>query len=402
MLACNRLQTESREPHAAVQDARGALSGGRAVAALAALAAAAACFLTAESLPVGLLPQVATSMHTSLSATGLLVTIYALVVVATTVPLSHLTRHLPRRLVLACSAAALLLGCLGCVLASSYAMLLVFRVLTAAAQAIFWAVGPVEATNLVRPQLRARAVTAVFGGSAVGLVLGLPACTWIGHAAGWRVAFGALAAAAMVLFALIVLALPGRAPTAAVSGQPHMSGHRRYWIVVATTCLAVTGYFAAYTYASPFLVRVSGLPRGSVALVLLGVGLTSTVGLATGGALYSRRPRSAIGIAVGMMALALLGLFAFGTVAPLAPLFLAVNGLGQSLLTVGGQTAVLELGPPNGTAWFSTAYNVGIASGPLLGALALEGVSLRATALAGALAVACALALTTVSTLRRG
>ena len=50
------------------------LSGRRAAVALVGLAASASCFLTAESLPIGLLPQISSSMHTSLSATGLLVT----------------------------------------------------------------------------------------------------------------------------------------------------------------------------------------------------------------------------------------------------------------------------------------------------------------------------------------
>ena len=141
------------------------LHGRRAVLALAALGACAACFITAESLPIGLLPQISASMHRSLSVTGLLVTIYALVVVFATVPLAHLTRKLPRRLLLSAVAGVLVLGCLGSALAPNFWVLLVFRIITALAQAIFWAVGPVEAANLVRPERRGRAVSAVFGGA---------------------------------------------------------------------------------------------------------------------------------------------------------------------------------------------------------------------------------------------
>jgi hypothetical protein len=66
------------------------------VAALAALGGAAFCFVTGENLPVGLLPQLSAGLHVSLSAVGLLVTIYALVVVAVSAPLTHLTRGIAR------------------------------------------------------------------------------------------------------------------------------------------------------------------------------------------------------------------------------------------------------------------------------------------------------------------
>lgn len=362
----------------------GGLSKTRTAVALAALAACAACFITAENLPIGLLPQIAASMHTSLSVTGLLVTIYAFVVVVTTVPLSHLTRGMPRRILLAGAAVGLIVGSLGCAAAPDFATLTAARILTSAAQAIFWAVGPVEATTLVRPELRGRAVSAVFGGSATGLVLGIPVGTWLGHAAGWRIAFVALAGAGAALLVMILAVLPHRAPPAVHHDVRHPADRMRYRALVLATCLAVTGYFTAYTYANPFLVRVAGVSRGSVALVLFVAGLASTVGLASGGWLYARHSWRAITGAVGLMVVALLALFGLGTEALLAAVFLAVNGLGQSLLTVAGQTAIIELGPPSGTAWYSSAYNVGIASGPLVGGLALRTWELRATPLAGA------------------
>ena len=72
-------------------------------------------------------------------------------------------------------------------------------------------------------------------------------------------------------------------------------------------------------------------------------------------------------------------------------MFVSLDTLGLGILVVAGQTAVLDLGPQNGTAWFSTAFNVGIASGPLVGALALATSGLRATAFAAAIVAAMAL-----------
>jgi DHA1 family inner membrane transport protein len=415
LLVCNRLQNESAEStlkdgvaeragEAGVAESAGVepayLTGRRAAIALLALAASASCFLTAESLPIGLLPQISASMHTSLSTTGLLVTIYALLVVTATIPLAHVTRRLPRRYLLSAVAIGLAIGSVGSALAPNFGVLIASRIFTATAQAIFWATGPLEAASIVRPERRSRALTAVFGGSAVGQVLGLPAGTAIGHAAGWRVAFIALAAAALVLLAAIAWALPTRAPRPPHADADRPSERARYRVLIAFTALAVTANFAMFTYAAAFMVKVSGVPRSSVALVLLGAGLVSTLGLSSGSSLYLRHRRAAIPIAFSFMLLSLVGMFAFAKVTLLAALLFALAGLGMSVFTVGGMTAVIELKPSNGSAWYSTAYNVGIGTGPLAGGFALQQWGLRSAPLAGAAIGAVALALLVGSDLR--
>jgi DHA1 family inner membrane transport protein len=371
-------------------------SRARTLAALAALAASAACFITVESLPIGLLPQIAGSMHRSLSATGLLVTIYALVVVAATVPLTYLTRPLGRRSLLAAVATMLVLGSLASAAAPSYGVLVGSRIFTALGQSVFWALAPVEAAGLVSPTARGHAVTAVFAGSATGIVLGLPAGTWLGRVAGWRFAFVALAAIALLALVAIVIALPHRDPAIGAVDGGRAPNARRYRAIVASIILVVTAFYVSYTYISPFLTRVSGLSRGTVPLVLLAAGLTSSVGLASGGFLYARFPRGSMTVPAGAMAVALLCLFLFAKQTPLAAVFIALDGLGLGLLVVAAQTAVIELSPQAaeiGTAWFSSAFNGGIASGPLIGALVLSTSGLRATALAGAAIAAAAVGL---------
>lgn len=378
----------------------GYLEGRRAAIALIALAASAACFLTAENLPIGLLPQISAGMHTSLATTGLLVTIYALLVVTATIPLTRLTRRIPRRLLLAGVAAGLAIGSIGSAVAPNFGTLVASRIFTATAQAIFWAVGPLEAASLVRPQRQARALTAVFGGSAVGQVLGLPAGTAIGHAAGWRFAFVALACAALVLLAAILRALPSRAPRPPHADADGARDRVRYRVLIAFTALAVTANFAMFTYAAAFLVKVSGLPRSSVAVALLGAGLVSTLGLSSGSSFYLRHRRAAIPTAFSLMLLADLGMFAFAHVTLLAAVLFALAGLGTSLFTVAGMTAVIELKASNGSAWYSTAYNIGIGTGPLAGGLALQEWGLRATPLAAVAIGLSALALIVGADLR--
>lgn len=388
LLICNRLQNELAK---SVPEAVAAptpfeedfLSGRHAAIALAGLAASASCFLTAESLPIGLLPQISASMHTSLSTSGLLVTIYALLVVAASIPLARVTRKIPRRYLLTAVAAGLAVGSVGSAVAPNFGTLIASRIFTATVQAIFWATGPLEAASLVRPQRRSRALTAVFGGSAAGQVLGLPIGTAIGHAAGWRVAFVSLAGAAVVLLATIWIALPTREPRLPHADAEGTGDRSRYRALIIFTALAVTANFAMFTYAAAFLVKVSGLAKSSVALVLFIAGLVSTLGLFNGSSLYLRHRRAAIPVAFSCMLLALIGLFAVAKVTVLAAVFIALIGLFMSVFTVAGMTAVIELKPSNGGAFYSTFYNVGIGSGPLVGGFALQEWGLRSTPLAG-------------------
>jgi predicted MFS family arabinose efflux permease len=223
----------------------------------------------------------------------------------------------------------------------------------------------------------------VFGGSAAGQVLGLPIGTAIGHAAGWRVAFLSLAGAAVVLLATIWIALPTREPRLPHADAEGTGDRTRYRALIVFTALAVTANFAMFTYAAAFLVKISGLPRSSVALVLFCAGLVSTLGLFNGSSLYLRHRRTAIPVAFAFMLLSLLGLFAVAKVTLLAAVCIALIGLFMSVFTVAGMTAVIELKPSNGGAFYSTFYNVGIGSGPLVGGFALQEWGLRSTPLAG-------------------
>ncbi len=158
-----------------------------ALAVLVALMLAAFTFNTAENLPVGLLELISESLRVSLSAVGLLVTGYGVTVAVASVPLAHFVRAVPRRHVLTGLLAALVVSSLVAALSTSYWLLLVARLLTALAQALFWAVmGPV-AVGLFAPEVGGRVVGALSVAGSLALVLGVPAGTWLGQQSDWQV-----------------------------------------------------------------------------------------------------------------------------------------------------------------------------------------------------------------------
>src|SRR5215217_5168968 len=164
----------------------------KAVGALVAMAVATFVYVTTEILPIGLLLLISADLGVSPSAAGLLVTWYGLVVVVASLPLTQLTRRVPRRPLLSGLLAVFVLATWGSALASSYEVLLAARVVTALSQALFWSVVVPTAAGLFRPQVRGRVVAVVLGGVSLAAVLGLPIGTWLGQQFGWRTAFVAL------------------------------------------------------------------------------------------------------------------------------------------------------------------------------------------------------------------
>ena len=358
-----------------------------AVLALAALSGAAFCFVTGENLPVGLLPQLSAGLRISLSAVGLLVTIYAVVVIAVSAPLTHLTRGVPRRPLMSGMLAVFVVGTLAASAAPTYAWLVAARVAIALAQALFWSIVAVVAVGLFPPQARGRAVAGVFAGSSIALILGIPAGTWIGQEFGWRLAFAGLSGLGLLDLAALAVLLPAghhEEGHTAVGTQPDA---RRYRLSVLTTILCVSGSFTAYTYVTAFLTRVSGLPLRAVAPVLLLTGLADAAGIVVTGLLIDRHPTLARVGPVAVLAAALLLIFAFGTSGVATIVLEACAGIGLSGVAISLQSHVLVVAPRRtdiASAWYSASFNVGIAGGPVIGGLVLSTLGVRFTPLVGA------------------
>ncbi|MFI8929295.1 MFS transporter [Streptomyces sp. NPDC053474] len=368
----------------------------RGVAVVAALMLGAFAFNTTENLPIGILKLMADDLDRSLSAVGLLVSGYGLTVALVSVPIARATRSVPRRLVLCALLAALLLASVVAALLPSYGVLLASRLVTAVAQALFWAVmGPV-AVGLFPPHVRGRVIGALSVGGSAALVLGVPGGTWLGQHAGWQVPFLVVGALAVPSFVVIAAALPASPPEESHAARGVRPDKRRFAVVLGVTALTVTGVFAGYTYISEFLVDESGFSESAVSTLLLVLGVTGIVGVAVYGRLLDRFPRATLAVPVATQAVALLGLYMAGgsrVVATAAMVFLGAS-LGPIFMAT--QNRVMDVAPgrtETAIAANSAAFNAGVAAGALAGGLLLPLVGVRGTFLVGGLMTLAALAL---------
>ncbi|EPH44318.1 putative sugar efflux transporter [Streptomyces aurantiacus JA 4570] len=366
------------------------------MAVVAALMLGAFAFNTTENLPIGILKLMSDDMDVSLSAVGLLVSGYGLTVAVVSVPIARMTRSVPRRLVLCVLLSALFLASVVAALVSSYWVLMVCRLVTAVAQALFWAVmGPV-AVGLFPPHVRGRVIGALSVGGSAALVLGVPGGTWLGQHSSWQVPFLVVGALTVPPLVLIATALPASRPEESHAARGVAPDTRRFAVVLAVTGLTVTGVFAGYTYISKFLEDESGFTESTVGTLLLVLGVTGIVGVAVYGRLLDRFPRATLTLPVATQAVALLGLFAAGQSKTVAVIMMVLLGASLGPVFMATQSQVMYVAPgrtETAVAANSAAYNAGVALGALAGGLLLPVTGVRGTFLVGGLMTVAALAL---------
>ncbi|MGW0788722.1 MFS transporter [Streptomyces sp. NPDC002911] len=360
----------------------------RRLALLAALMLAAFTFNTTENLPIGLLEVISVDLQVSLSAVGYLVTAYGLTVAVASLPIAHVTRSVPRRHVLTVLLAALVLSSLVSALGAGYWLLMAARLVTALAQALFWAVMGPLAVGLFSPDVRGRVIGVLSVAGSLALVLGVPAGTWLGQQSAWQVPLVVLAGLGLVSLVTIAALLPTSPPGEGHAAHGSAPDKRRFGIVLVTTVLSVTGAFAGYTYIVKFLGDVSGFSDTSAGALLMVSGVAGVLGVTIAGPLLDRFPRGTLVVPVATQAVGMLGLYAAGTVQAAAVACLALLGGSLGPVFMATQNQMLRVAPGRteiALAANSGAYNAGIAAGALLGGMILSGSDVRATFLVGGL-----------------
>lgn len=351
-------------------------------------------FNTTENLPIGLLKLMASDLRVSLPSVGYLVSGYGLTVAVVSLPLAHLTRHTPRRYLLSIVLAVLFLSSWLPTLVSSYGILLVARIATALAQALFWAVmGPV-AVGMFSTEVRGRIIGLLSVGGSLATVLGVPAGNWLGRHTSWQTPFEVVSVCALVALVVVGLLLPTSRPQdghAAYGAEPDRRG---FVVVLAVTGLSVTGIFAGFTYIVDFLQGTSRFPDDMVSTLLGVFGLGGFLGVTVVGPLLDRFPKATLGVPVAVQATALLAVYIGGRNQVVTGVAIALLGAAAAPIFIATQSRVMRVAPGRteiALAANGAAFNIGVALGAFCGGLSLRAFDARATFLVGGLLTVAAL-----------
>ena len=306
--------------------------------ALLALAVGAFGIGTTEFVVMGLLPQIAAAYGVAVPTAGLLVTGYALGVVAGAPLMTVLGTKVPRKRMLMLLMGLFVAGNLISAAAPSFGLMLAGRVVTSMAHGAFFGIGSVVAADLVDPRRRAGAIAFMFTGLTVANVVGVPLGTYVGQVAGWRATFVVVAGLGLLgLIGIARLIPPLPSPrTADLRREIAALRNPQVLLAMAMTVLGFGGVFATITYIAPMMTHAAGYSDGAVTwlLVLFGGGMvlgnlvggryadralmpmlySSLAGLAVVLALFTLTAHSKVLAAV---TIPLIGALGFATVPPL-------------------------------------------------------------------------------------
>lgn len=353
--------------------------------------------ILAETLPAGLLPQIAQGLGISEVMTGQLVTAYAVGSILTAIPLTAMTISWRRRKVLLLAVGGFLVFNTVMVFAPNYSVALASRFFAGMAAGLAWGLMAGYARRMVSAEQQGRAMAIAMIGTPLALSLGVPLGTLMGGVLGWRSIFAVMSGLAVILVGWILVAVPDyagqkngeRLSIAQVFVTP---GVRPILAVIVAWMLA---HNILYTYIAPFLAP-SGL-RARVDLVLLVYGVGSLAGIWLVSQLIDRWLRKLV--LGSMMAFALITVALGLAMDQPAVIYLCMAVWG---MTFGGagtllQTASADVagdGMDVAQAMVATIWNVAIAAGGLAGGMLLDnlGASSFPWVMLGLLLVALAVA----------
>jgi DHA1 family chloramphenicol resistance protein-like MFS transporter len=330
---------------------------------------------TSEFMIAGLLPELAADLAVSIPQAGFLISAFAIGMIVGAPLMAVLTLRLPWRVTLVGALVVFAVGHVVGAFAQDYAVMVVARVGTAVATGAFWAVAAVVTVTSVPVGARTRALSVLLAGLTVAAVAGVPLGTLVGQAFGWRSAFWAVAALAL-LGIVGVLATVGERP--AGMPAPRLSAEfvafrrGRLWIALLTTAFYQTSVIATFSYIAPLLTDVTGLAPGWVPAVLFAYGAGGLAGVLIGGRLGDAHPWSTLfgALAAAGVLLAVVALFATVPVVVVgAVLLLGVVAFVAAAPLNGRVFALAGSAPTLTSATNTAAFNVGNTFGPLFGGL---------------------------------
>lgn len=325
------------------------------------LAAGVFAMFTSEAMAGGLLPVITADLRITVTAGSALIWAFAvgqmLGAWAIGMPLASVPPRAALTLLLVAFVGVQVVG-----LAVPFVIAVPLRAAAGALMTAYMSIALSLGVRLTPAGHEGRTAAIVFAGGTIGATAGVPLATYLGNVMGWRGAFLADAAAALLAAAALFVVTPRlppvpRQPLAALL-RPLRNG--RLWLTFATSALTIGAALVGFAFFSTILKEEIGLSPIAISIVLGLYGAASLVGnLVVGKVAHTGATRV---VAVGLIVLiaALVGFALSPTnVAVAVPAIVLVGLTGVALnpaqtvrnIAAGGSgPAVMAMAPTVATA----------------------------------------------------
>ena len=230
--------------------------------------------------PAGMIRDLAAGLGVPVTRAALLITAGAVVLCIGSPLVAWATNGLDRRRLLAASLAMLAVGHAGSALAPDMTVLLLLRLVSMAAAAIFTPQAASTIAMMVPEKERPAAISFIFLGWSLSVAAGLPLVAWCAGQFGWRSIHVALGLGAAVAALLVWLPVPTglRAPAMSLSSWGTLFSSRLVVSLIAATAISAAGQFVVFTFLGPLLAGLAGATANEIAVMFAVFGVSGFLG----------------------------------------------------------------------------------------------------------------------------
>jgi predicted MFS family arabinose efflux permease len=174
-----------------------------------------------------------------------------------------------------------------------------------------------------------KALAVIFSSVSIATVVAAPLGSYLGSLIGWRNVFILCILPSMLALLWQLWVLPSMKPESSGSLGTLFRVLRRPGMIggMLATILIFSGHFAFFTYLRPFLETVGQASVESISLILLGFGVANFIGTSIAGHLLARNLRLTLALVPFAMGILALMMVAFGHLAMLDGLLVALGVL---------------------------------------------------------------------------
>jgi DHA1 family putative efflux transporter-like MFS transporter len=358
---------------------------------------------TSQFVISGILDKVASSVDVSLSAAGQLITVFALANAIGTPIFMVATAKLDRRKQLLLALAIIFLGIVSTLALSGFGFLMVSRIILGVGTGVFVVTAYSTAAKLALPGKQAGAMSNIALGFSASLVLGVPIGRVIASAYDWKVIFWGIGIFTVMGFIAIAKSIPsmeGEAPVP-LGKQLALLKNPKVAFALSVTFFVFIGYSVVNTYTTPFLTSVLSMGEGEVSAILFAIGIASLFGSKLGGFMADGIGTSrtlVISMIAHALALAFLSVVVKSTF--VAIVLLMVWAIAAWAFAPTQNFNLLSISPEASGIMLSlnaTFVQLGFAAGAGIGGIVVNGSSILAICWIGAVSVAVAIAVISIS-----
>ena len=356
-----------------------------------------------EFVMMAVLPYVAEDFGVSIPVAGHLISAYALGVCVGAPTLLMLGRTWPLKRILFVLCGIFIFASALMAASPSYGIFLLARFCAGLPHGAYFGVTSIVADRISPEGKSAFAVAVVGAGMAIANLIGIPLGTWLTGILSWRLVFifsCVWGIATLLAIGKFVPSIPPL-PNVGFKGTFRFLKHLAPWLVIMGTLLGNCGVFCYYSYISPLLTNMSGIPTEMMTFMMVLAGAGMVVGNLCGGKISDKSGPGHMGrYGVMTMCLMLCLIFFFSQNTIVSVVCMVITTAALFSVSAPQQLLLLRYsdgGELLGGAMVQIAFNLGNAIGAFSGGVPISlGMTYNYCALVGLCFVAMALVAYTI------